>query len=297
MAVFEFPQTGGEVMEEMSLYNELLDSGRSAEEGAVVVERPEADRAIVTLNEPDRLNPLSAALCVQLGWVLEDLAVEREVRTIILTGRGSAFSAGGDMEMMRRGSSAVREGAGSPDVWRWIRNQFGGVVRTIARSDKAYVAALNGPAAGVGLAFALTCDVAIAARGATLVPAFGMLGLLPEVGTSWALTRRLGYQGAFAFFVEGRHIGAEEALEKGLVNEVVEPVDLLAAAARWADKVASLPDHALEMGKTLLRSASDLGWEESVRMEEFAEPNCFTTESFASAVRRFAGGSDGDRTE
>jgi 2-(1,2-epoxy-1,2-dihydrophenyl)acetyl-CoA isomerase len=285
-------------MEKRSIYNALLASGMDAEEGAVLVERPRANRAIVTLNEPERLNPLSAAVCVQLNGVLEDLEAERELRTIILTGNGAAFSAGGDMEMMRRGSSAVQEAAGSTDVWRWIRRQFGGVVRKIARSDKAFVAALNGPAAGVGLALALTCDVAIASRRASLVPAFGRIGLLPEVGTSWALTRRLGYQGAFAFFVAGRHVGAEEALEMGLVNQVVEPDDLLTTAEQWADEIGSLPDHALEMGKTLLRSASDLEWEESVRMEEFAEPNCFTTDAFASAVQDFAGGSaDGDCTE
>jgi 2-(1,2-epoxy-1,2-dihydrophenyl)acetyl-CoA isomerase len=285
-------------MGETSIYNELLASGMSAGQGSVLVERRHPDRAIIRLNEPERLNPLSAAVCVQLNQVLEDLGTERELRTIILTGSGAAFSAGGDMEMMRRGSSAVQEATGSTDIWRWIRGQFGGVVRKIARSDKAFVAALNGPAAGVGLAFALTCDIAIASRRATLVPAFGRIGLLPEVGTSWALTRRLGYQGAFAFFAAGRHVDAEEALEMGLVNQVVEPDDLLMVAEQWADDVASLPEHALQMGKTLLRSASDLGWEESVRMEEFAEPNCFTTDAFASAVQDFAGGSaDGDRTE
>jgi 2-(1,2-epoxy-1,2-dihydrophenyl)acetyl-CoA isomerase len=274
-------------MEKTSIYKQLLASGMSAEDRLVLVERPEPDRAIVTLNDPERLNPLSAGLCIQLNRVLEDLGFEHELRTIILTGSGAGFSAGGDMQMMRRGSSAVQDAPGSTDVWRWIRSQFGGVVRKIARSDKAFVAALNGPAAGVGLAFALTCDVAIASRRATLVPAFGRIGLLPEVGTSWALTRRLGYQGAFGFFAAGRQIGAEKAREMGLVNEVVEPDDLLPAAGRWADDIALLPDHALEMGKTLLRSAADLGWEESVRMEEFAEPNCFTTHAFRDAVHDF----------
>ena len=78
------------------------------------------------------------------------------------------------------------------------------MVRLIARSDKAFVAALNGPAAGVGLAFALTCDISIAADDAILVPAFGRLGLVPEVGTSWALTRALGYRLASEFYVGGR---------------------------------------------------------------------------------------------
>ncbi|HEY6672505.1 MAG TPA: enoyl-CoA hydratase/isomerase family protein [Solirubrobacterales bacterium] len=96
-------------MGETSIYNELLASGMSAGQGPVLVERRRPDRAIIRLNEPERLNPLSAAVCVQLNQVLEDLGTERELRTIILTGSGAAFSAGGDMEMMRRGSSAVQE--------------------------------------------------------------------------------------------------------------------------------------------------------------------------------------------
>src|SRR6185312_10486383 len=85
-------------------------------------------------------------------------------------------------------------------------------------------------AAGVGLAWALTCDLVIASDRAVIVPAFGRLGLIPEVGTSWALTRRLGYQGALAYYLRGDHIDADTALRLGLVQEVVEHDRLLAAA-------------------------------------------------------------------
>ena len=95
------------------------------------------------------------------------------------------------------------------------------MVRLIGHTDKAFIAALNGPAAGVGLAFALSCDIAIAAEHALIVPAFGKLGVVPEVGTSWALTRALGYRQAFAYYVGGQHIDAHRAAELGLVNEVV----------------------------------------------------------------------------
>ena len=93
-------------------------------------------------------------------------------------------------------------------MWRWIRREFGGIARLIAGSDTIFVAALNGAAAGVGLAWALTCDLVIASDHAVIVPAFGRLGLIPEVGTSWALTRRLGYQGALAYYLRGDHIDA-----------------------------------------------------------------------------------------
>lgn len=271
----------------MSIFTDTMKAGESAGHRAVIVDRPSADRAIVTLNEPESMNALSAAICVQLNQAFEQLAHEHELRTIVLTGAGPGFSAGGDMEMMEMGGERIAEDPGSTDVWRWIRHQFGGVVRKIAAVDKAVIAAINGPAAGVGLAFALTCDIAIASQRAVLVPAFGRIGLLPEVGTSWALTRRLGYQGAFAFFAGGEHVDAEEARRLGLVHEVVEHDRLLERADEWAERIGRLPAHALEMTKPLLRGAADMSWDGAIRMEEFAEANCFTTGAFREAVSAF----------
>jgi len=198
----------------MTFYEDLVVGGREHPERLVSVERG-ADRATVTLADPDKLNVLSAPLVQQLKATLEELLADRAVRAIVLTGAGSGFSAGGDLRMMEEAPSCLASPAGATDIWRWIRYEFGGIARLIARSDTAFVAALNGPAAGVGLAWALTCDLVIASERAQIVPAFGRLGLLPEVGTSWALTRRLGYQGAFAFYAAGEHLDAERARELG----------------------------------------------------------------------------------
>jgi 2-(1,2-epoxy-1,2-dihydrophenyl)acetyl-CoA isomerase len=267
-------------------YAEMVESGRAEERPFVRVDRRE-DRATVTLDDPDKLNVLSAPLMAQLRDAVEELAVEDSIRSVILTGAGKGFSTGGDLRMMDnavRRFAAPEDEDGATSPWRWIRYQFGAMVRAIARTDKLFVAAVNGPAAGVGLAFALTCDVAVASERAVIVPAFGRLGLIPEVGTSWALTRRLGYQRALQFYVAGRHIEAQEALELGLVHEVVPHDELLAAADRWCDHAAALPPHALAMAKPLLRAAADADWEGSLTLEEFAEPSCFTTRSFARSV-------------
>ena len=108
---------------------------------------------------------------------------------------------------------------------------------------------------------------------------------MPEVGTSWAITRRLGYQGAFAYYAGGEHLDARRALELGLVHEIVPHGELLPAAHAWCDRIAALPEHALTMTKPLLRAASDGTWENTLAMEEFAEPQCFTTEVFQDTVR------------
>jgi 2-(1,2-epoxy-1,2-dihydrophenyl)acetyl-CoA isomerase len=268
----------------MTFYDELVSGGREHPRSIVKVER-RASSALVTLDDPSKLNVLSAPLVQQLKLALEALVADREIRSIVITGTDPGFSAGGDLRMMESAPTALASAEGSTDIWRWIRYEFGAIVRLIARSDTAFVAAINGPAAGVGLAWALTCDLAIASERARIVPAFGRLGLLPEVGTSWAITRRLGYQGAFAYYAGGEQLDATRARELGLVHEVVPHEELLAAADRWCERIAALPAHALAMTKPLLRAAADGTWESTLAMEEFAEPQCFTTGAFQEAVR------------
>jgi 2-(1,2-epoxy-1,2-dihydrophenyl)acetyl-CoA isomerase len=268
----------------MTFYDELVSTGREDPRTVVRVER-RANHAVVTLDDPAKLNVLTAPLVQQLKPALEALVADRAIRTIVITGSDPGFSAGGDLRMMQDTPAALASGEGATDIWRWIRYEFGAIVRLIARSDTAFIAAINGAAAGVGLAWALTCDLAIASERARLVPAFGRLGLLPEVGTSWAITRRLGYQGAFAYYAGGEHIDAIRALELGLVHEVVPHEELRGAADAWCARIAELPAHALAMTKPLLRAAADGTWESTLAMEEFAEPQCFTTGAFREAVR------------
>jgi 2-(1,2-epoxy-1,2-dihydrophenyl)acetyl-CoA isomerase len=172
----------------MTFYDDLLAEAEQESQTFVRVERS-SDRAVVTLDDPDKLNVLSAALTTQLKTALQELVADPAIRGIVLTGTDPGFSAGGDLRMMDRTAQALAAPAGTTDIWRWIRYQFGAIARLIAHSDTVFIAALNGPAAGVGLAWALTCDLAIASERAVIVPAFGKLGLFPEVGTSWALTR------------------------------------------------------------------------------------------------------------
>ena len=193
----------------MTFYNDLVADADHEAHTFVRVQR-DNDRAMVTLDDTDKLNVLSAPLTRQLKAAVQELVDDLDIRAIVLTGAGDGFSAGGDLQMMERAPEALAAPEGSTDIWRWIRYEFGAIARLIARSDTAFIAAINGPAAGVGLAWALTCDIVIASERAVIVPAFGRLGLLPEVGTSWALTRRLGYQGAFAYYVAGEHLDARE---------------------------------------------------------------------------------------
>jgi 2-(1,2-epoxy-1,2-dihydrophenyl)acetyl-CoA isomerase len=273
-----------------SLYNSMVTDGDDPEAPRRIRVEHRGDRAVVTFDEPDRLNVLSAPLVRQLRRALEALVADSGVRSVVLTGADPGFSAGGDLKMMRAATEQLTQPEGVADVWRWIRREFGGIARLIAGSDTIFVAALNGAAAGVGLAWALTCDLTIASERAVIVPAFGRLGLIPEVGTSWALTRRLGYQGALAYYLSGDHIDAHTAQRLGLVQQVVEHDSLLATADDWCSRVAAMPAHAVAMTKPLLRAAADAGWNDALTIEEFAEPTCFTTAAFADSVHTMLAG-------
>ncbi|REE96896.1 enoyl-CoA hydratase/isomerase family protein [Thermomonospora umbrina] len=267
-------------------YAEVIEQARREERELVVLER-HREHAVVRLDDPGKLNVLSAAMTVRLRETLATVLADPGIRAVVLTGTDPGFCTGGDLRVMREATRRLADPAdeaGSTIPWRFIRSQFGGIARLIAGSDTPVVAAVNGPAAGVGLAMALACDMIIASERAVLVPAFGRLGLLPEVGTSWFLTRRLGHQRAFEFYVTGEHVPAARALELGLVNEVVPHEELAGRAGEWCERMAALPEHALAMVKPLLRQTMDMTWEQSLVMEEYAEPNCFTTKAFADAV-------------
>jgi 2-(1,2-epoxy-1,2-dihydrophenyl)acetyl-CoA isomerase len=274
-------------MMDVTSYEQMVAHARSDERRLVAIERdPSRACAIVRLDDPEKLNPLSGALTVQLLDALREVAADPAVRTVILTGRDPAFSAGGDLRAMRDIVHGMvdRGDSGATAMWRWIRYEFGGVVRLIARTDKVFVAALNGAAAGVGLAFALACDLILASERARLVLAFGRIGLLPEVGTSWLLTRRLGYSKTLELFLSGEVVGAAEAHRLGLLNDVVPHDELLPRALAWAERVRDFPEHGVAMTKPLLRAAAEATWEQALTMEELAEPTCFTTRAHRDGV-------------
>ena len=178
----------------------------------VLVER-EGAHAVVTLNDPEKLNPLSAAHGPTARGAhgprgRRVAAGDRPDRrgSRLLGGRRPAADARHRPPDARRRRRRTRDLALDP-------MEFGAIARLITRTDKAFVAAVGGAAAGVGLAFALACDLILVSERARLVPAFGRIGLLPEVGTSWLLTRRLGYQRTFELFAGGRVLDGEEAAQ------------------------------------------------------------------------------------
>jgi 2-(1,2-epoxy-1,2-dihydrophenyl)acetyl-CoA isomerase len=251
----------------------------------VRVERPRPHTALIRLDDPENMNALSGPLTVQLRRALAGALGDSSVRAVLLTAADPFFSVGGDWKLMREWAhTAESRDEGSVGIWKWIRHQFGGIARLIAQSDTPVVVALNGAAAGVALAWTLASDLVVASDRAQLVLAFGRIGLVPEVGTNWVLTRRLGHAKAFELLVRGGTVSAAEALALGLVNEVVPHDGLVDAALAWCDRIARVPEHVIAMAKPLMRAAADMSWQHAILTEEFAEPMTFTTAAHRRAV-------------
>ena len=161
----------------------------------------------ITLNRPDVLNAFTAEMHRQLAGAFKD-ARDPAVRAVVVTGAGRGFCVGQDLNEF---GEAARDIAGR------LRKHYHPTVLAVRELEKPVLAAVNGPAAGAGLSFACACDLRIAAEGATFVPAFITIGLVPDMGGTFFVRRLLGTARAFEWMTSGRRLSAAEALDWGLV--------------------------------------------------------------------------------
>jgi 2-(1,2-epoxy-1,2-dihydrophenyl)acetyl-CoA isomerase len=219
---------------------------------------------------------LNGAMHAALGAALEE-ARDDAVRAVVLTGAGRGFCVGQDLA----------EFGDMPDVAEALRQRYHPNVRTIRGLEKPVVAAVNGPAAGAGVSLACACDIRIAADGATFVPAFINIGLVPDSGGTFFVTRVLGYARAFEWLCSGRRLTAAEAHAWGLVSEVVEGDRLGERAAELAAELASLPTRGLGMTKRLLDRAAGPTLDEQLEREAQLQSAATQTEDFREGVAAF----------
>jgi 2-(1,2-epoxy-1,2-dihydrophenyl)acetyl-CoA isomerase len=210
----------------------------------VLIAERHDDLLVVTLNRPDRLNALNADLVDALAATWDE-ARDPQVRAVVVTGAGRGFCAGADLGQAPDGRP--RPGG--------LRGSYNPVMLAMAALEKPVLAAVNGPAAGAGLALALAADVRVASTAARFVPAFARIGVVPDNGGSWFAVRALGYSAAFEWLASGREIRAAEALQRGLVAEIAEPADLLEATLARARALAAMPGRAVGLTKVLLNAA------------------------------------------
>jgi 2-(1,2-epoxy-1,2-dihydrophenyl)acetyl-CoA isomerase len=231
----------------------------------------------LTLRRPDGLNALGRELLGELREALAGVGPP-QVRAVVLTAEGRAFSVGQDLGELREASAGV----GS-----LLREGYHPVVLALRSLEVPVLAALNGPAAGAGLSLALACDVRVAAASAVLVPAFAGIGLVPDAGCTHALARMLGPQRALAWLISNRRLDAGEALALGLVDEVVPDEQLPRVAAERAAALAAGPTRAIGLTKRLLNGALEVPLEEQLEREARAQEQAMAGGDFDEGVAAF----------
>ena len=239
--------------------------------------------AILTLNRPEAMNALGApGDGDQVAAACAAINADLDIRCVILTGAGRAFSAGGDVKAMK-----AREGAFSgngPTIREGYRNNIHRVVRSIYGLEVPSIAAVNGAAIGLGCDVACMTDIRIAAADAKFGVTFLKLGLIPGDGGAWLLPRTIGMSRASELLFTGDVISARQACEWGLVSQVVEGDVLMTAAIAMAEKIAKQPPHALRLAKSLLRHGQTTSYDTLMEMSAASQAIIHLTEDHMEGV-------------
>lgn len=240
----------------------------------------------LTINRPEARNPLGeegdgevfAEACARING-------DREVRCVILTGAGSAFSAGGNVKAMRERSGAFA-GAGVHIRERY-RNGIHRIVRSLWGLEVPMIAAVNGPAIGLGNDVACLADMRIAADNAIFGATFLRVGLVPGDGGSWILPRTIGHARAAELFFTGDTIDAQTALSWGLVSRVVPAAQLMEDARALATRICRQPPDALRMTKRMMREGQNVSFDTIMEMSAAMQSLAHLTEDHEEALAAF----------
>lgn len=234
--------------------------------------------AKVILNRPEKLNALSWEMRQLLTQHFTELRYNDDVRAILVTGEGRAFCTGADVGgMERRDLRFEREK---------LQRGSHTYMRALHAIEKPIVAAVRGPTVGIGWSIAMGCDLVIASETARFSQIFRRIGLAPDGGAIWFLTKRIGMAKAKELVFTGRFVDAQEALSLGLVNEVVPDNELMARAEAVAADLAAGPTFAFGLAKKMFNMANG-SYEEFLDVENFVQPQLGQTEDHREGVAAF----------
>jgi 2-(1,2-epoxy-1,2-dihydrophenyl)acetyl-CoA isomerase len=246
----------------------MADEVLTSRDGAVLT---------ITFNRPEVYNAFNRELHAALHDALE-AADDPAVRCVVITGAGKGFCAGQDLKEFGAVSASISEA---------LETTYHPNVRLVRSLAKPVIAAVNGPAAGAGLSFACACDLRVAAESATFVPGFVGIGLVPDAGGTWFVHRLLGFARAFEWMGSNRRLSAAEALEWGLVSEVIPDDAFAARVAEIAAEWASRPTQALGRTKQLFEHAFTASLEDQLALEAELQQASVGTADFAEGVDAF----------
>ena len=236
----------------------------------------------IVLDRPDAMNAVDKQLGAELLAALQQAAADDEVRAVVLTGNGRAFSSGADLKAGFDPGPDNR-----PDVGGALRERFHPIIHAIREMDKPVVAKVNGAAAGIGCSFALACDLIVASEKAYFLLAFVNIGLVPDGGSSLLIPERIGFTRAAEMALLGERIPAAQALEWGLINRVVADSELTAEVDALADRLAAGPTRSYAATKRQLNAWLFSRMAEQLELEATLQQEMVGTDDFVEGVSAF----------
>ena len=233
----------------------------------------------LTLNRPDKLNAFNEAMHHGLRAGLDRAHAEAEIRAVLITGAGRAFSAGQDL-----GDRDPRRPGPPPDLGETLETHYNPTLRLIRALEKPVIAAVNGVAAGAGANIALACDIVLAAQSAKFIQAFAKVGLVPDSGGTWSLTRLLGEARAKGLAMTGEPLPAETAASWGLIWKAVPDERLMEEATALARRLAAGPTRGLGLTKQAMHAAATNSFEAQLDLERDCQRTAGRSEYFSVSI-------------
>lgn len=252
-------------------------------EPSTILYEEEGDICVVTLNRPQALNALTPPMLTEWRAAMDRAEAKPGIRAMVLTGAGRGFCAGADLSAFdfTPGPDLVKRA----DPYQTIHDNFNPTVLRLQALNMPVIAAVNGVAAGAGASFAMACDVAFAAPGASFIQAFSKIGLVPDCGGTWLLTERLGLARATALAMTGDKLPAQQAKDWGLIWDVAE--DPLAAAKTMAHRLATMPTKALVATRHILRASGRNSLAQQLDLERDTQSAMGKTHDYIEGVKAF----------
>lgn len=247
----------------------------------IVIEK-DATVGWIRINRPERLNAFAGTMRTDLLHALQELEHDVEIRSVIITGVGRAFSTGGDIAVM----SEILD-AGDRTRFEQLVRSGADVVRQIDAMSKPVIAAINGAAAGAGACLTLACDLRIASETASIGFTFLRVGLHPDWGGSFFLPRLIGPAAAAEFIFTGGMISAERGERMGLFNRVVPAPQLEAAARGFAGEIAASPADVVADAKRVLRRSLASTLSQVLELEVESQLRAFDSPDFREGITAF----------